>query len=152
MTRAASKELEDEPLTEELLAQLEASSSPEAYLECHPTPDRTLSDYLFSLLDARGMSRAAVAKESGVGASYVYQIFAGERRPTRDYLLRLSLVLRCDLRQTQRMLKLADQGALWPKVRRDAIVIFCITHGRSLSQTDEELYRLGERTLMPERG
>lgn len=143
---------DEEPLTEELLARLAAAASPEAYLESADLPDRTLSDYLFRLLDQAGMSRADVARATGMPANYLYQIFQGTKRPSRDYVLRIALALGCDLRHAQRLLRLADVGTLWPKDRRDAVVIYCLEHGLGPQATDEELWRLGEPTLAPREG
>jgi hypothetical protein len=39
---------------------------------------------------------------------------------------------------------------LWCKVRRDAIIIYCIEHGFGRAECDDTLYRMGERTLLPE--
>ena len=36
---------------------------------------------------------------------------------------------------------------LYCKNRRDAIVIFAISHGYTLQKTEEELYRFGEATI-----
>lgn len=141
-----------EPLTEELLARLMAAASPEAYLAQADLPDRTLSDYLFHLLDQAGMSRADVARATGMQANYLYQIFQGTKRPSRDYVLRIALALGCDLRQAQRLLRLAGVGSLWPKDRRDAVVIYCIEHHLGCQATDEELWHLGEATLAPQEG
>lgn len=95
MTRRpmAHEGFDDEPLTEELLEALRRSASPEEYLDQVDLPNRDLPGYLFALLDASGKSRAAVADECGMGASYVYQIFAGERTPTREFLLRIAFCL-----------------------------------------------------------
>ena len=56
--------------------------------------------------------------------------------------------LRCDLTETQRLLRLAGTAELWPKVRRDAVVIWCIQAGLTREQCDDELYALGEPTLL----
>ena len=57
-------------------------------------------------------------------------------------------VLNCDLRETQRLLRLAGVSELWCKQRRDAIIIWCIEHGFDLTATDNELQRLGEQPLL----
>ncbi len=49
--------------------------------------------------------------------------------------------------KTQRLLRLAGVSELWPKVRRDAIVIWSIKEGLSREECDDELWRLGEKTL-----
>ena len=53
------------------------------------------------------------------------------------------------LRETQRLLRLAGVSELYCKQRRDAIIIWCIQNGRDLPATDDELYRMGEDTLVP---
>ena len=52
-----------------------------------------------------------------------------------------------DLREANRLLRIAGVSDLYCKNRRDAIVIFCLDRGYSLRRTDEELYRLCEQTL-----
>ena len=141
-----------EPLTDELLERLLASASPEAYLTQAPLDDRSLSDYLYHLLDVHGLTRAQVVRDSEVTATFVYQIFSGERGANKDTVVRLALGMGCTLRETQRLLHLAEAPELWCKNRRDASIIFCIDHGYDLIQTDEELFRHGEPTLVPQEG
>lgn len=133
-----------ERLTEDLLARLLASETPEAYLAQGETIDRELSDYLNELLQARGLKRAAVARRARLNAQFVYDIFKGKCRPRRNNAIMLAFGLGCTLRETQRLLRLADVGELWPKVRRDAIIIWCIEHGYTCEQCDDELWSLGE--------
>lgn len=54
---------------------------------------------------------------------------------------------KCGLRL--RLLRLAGVSELYCKQRRDAIIIWCIQNGRDLPATDDELYRMGEDTLVP---
>lgn len=138
----------EEHLTEDLLARLLAAARPEDYLDTGETLDRKLPDYLHELLNERGMKRAEVVRASGVNGTVVYDLFAGKSLPGRDNALMLAFGLRCTLRETQRLLRLAGVSELWPKVRRDAIIIWCIDQGFSREQCDDELWRLGERTLL----
>lgn len=139
--------MQEEILTEDLLARLLTAEKPESYLDQGETIDRTLPDYLFELLADRGMKRAEVVRGSGVNVTVVYDIFAGKSIPGRDRAIMLAFGLKCDLRETQRLLRLAGASELWPKVRRDAIIIWCINQGKTRSQCDDELWRLGEKTL-----
>lgn len=139
-----------ERLTEELLERLLASASPEAYLAQGDTVDRSLPDYLSDLLKRRGMRRADVVRGSGVASTVVYDVFCGKSRPGRDHAVMLAFGLRCSLRETQRLLRLAGVAELWPKVRRDAVIIWCIQQGMTRAECDDELYRLGEGTLLPQ--
>lgn len=144
--------VDDEPLTEELLERLLASATPEAYLSQTPTDDRTLSDYLNDLIEARGITRADVVRGSAVNGTFVYQIFNGTRHVTRDNAIRIAFGIGCSLRETQRLLRHAGVSELWCKDRRDAIIIHCIERGLSRVECDDELYRLGEPTLTPREG
>lgn len=138
-----------ERITSELLEQLLASATPEAYLMAeNTTVDRTLPDYLFSLLDEKGLKRSDVIRASGINATVVYDIFQGKSRPGRDHAVMLAFGMGCDLREAQRLLRLAGAAELWCKVPRDAILIWCFEHGFSREQADDELYRLGEKTLL----
>lgn len=137
----------DERLTEDLLARLLSSDRIEEYLDQGEVMDRRLPDYLFELLAERGMKRADVVRLSGINVTVVYDIFAGKSLPGRDRAIMLAFGLRCTLRETQRILKLAGVSELWPKVRRDAIIIWCIEQGMTRDACDDELWRFGEKTL-----
>lgn len=136
-----------EPLTEELLHELLAAPSPEAFAAAHDLSRRSLSDYLNRLLEKKGLKRADVVRAAGINSTFGYQIFTGQRGAGRDKALRLAIALGCDLVETRRLLQAAGANELYCKVRRDAIIIFCIDRGYDLQRTDEELYRFGEETL-----
>lgn len=138
----------EERLTEELLERLLAAATPEAYLDEGLTIDRKLPDYLRDLLSEKGLKRADVVRASGLNSTFVYDVFAGKSRLGRDNALMMALGLGCDLRQTQRLLRLDGVAELWPKDRRDAVLIWCVEHGLTRAQADDELYRLGEKTLL----
>ena len=144
---AEKNEMPRERLTGELLEQLLNAPTPEAYLEQDLTLDRTLPNYLEQLRAARGLKRSEIIRASDVNATFVYDVFAGKSRLGRDHALMLAFGLGCDLRETQRLLRLDGVSELWPKVRRDAILIWCVKQGFTRSQADDELYRLGEKTL-----
>lgn len=144
MTGAMPKER----LTEDLLACLLESETPEAYLAQGEASDRKLSEYLEELLAASGMNKCQVARASCITTPYLYRVFCGQSKPGRDNALLIAFALGCDLRQTQRLLRLAGASELWPKVTRDAIIIWCIEHGYTREECDDELYRLGERAIL----
>lgn len=147
-----SKGMSEERLTEDLLTRLLESKSPEEYLEQGETIDRELPDYLYELLEARGLNRSRLSRISGINSTFLYNIFEGKTKPKRNNALTLAFALECDLRQTQRLLRLAGVSELWPKVRRDAIIIWCIENGCPRVECDDELYRLGEATILKATG
>lgn len=138
----------EERLTEDLLARLLASSSPEEYLDEGLTCDRSFADYLHELLAAKNLKRADVYRASGLNPTVVYDAFAGKSRLGRDNALMMAFGLSCSLRETQRLLRLAGVAELYPKVRRDAIIVWCINRGLTREACDDELWRFGEKTLL----
>ena len=149
---ATTNQQQPERLTEELLARLLASATPDAYLAAEKTDDRTLSDYLLDLIDEHNVSRADVVRGSAVNSTFVYQVFNGTRKIGRDNAIKLAFGIGCTLRETQRLLRHAGVSELWCKNRRDAIIIYAVDNGYSLAECDDELYRLGEATLVSMEG
>lgn len=141
-----------EPLTDELLAHLLSSTTPDAYLAEAQLADRSLSEYLHLLLKEKKLDRASVIRGAGINATFGYQIFQGSRKPSRDNAIMLAFGLRCTLTETQRLLRYAGVAELWCKLRRDAIIIYCVENGYSRERCDDELYRLNEPTLLPAEG
>ena len=137
-------------ITEELLERLLESSSPEAYLtsEKDLLENRTFSEYAIALLGEHGLTRRSVIEASGLNVTYCYQMFQGSRSPGRDHAIMLAFGLRASVVEAQRLLRLAGHSELWSRIRRDAIIIYCIDRGLSREECDDELYRLGEKTLL----
>lgn len=140
--------MDAEHLTEDLLKRLLASTSVEEYLSEEPTVETDLPMFLRELIDARGIKRSVVINASGLNTTVVYDVFSGKSRAGRDHAIMLALGIGCTLAETQRLLKLDGVNELWAKNRRDAIIIWCIEQGMSRELTDDELYRLGEKTLL----
>ncbi|MGN0296914.1 MAG: helix-turn-helix domain-containing protein [Parafannyhessea sp.] len=136
-----------EPLTEELLARLLASATPQEYLDQTQVGERDFAAYLRSLLQQKGLTRADVLRACDVSPSFGYQVFQGTRRPSRDTAIALAFGLGCSLREVQRLLRRAGHSELYCKVRRDAVIIFCLEHGYTQFECDDELFRLGEKTI-----
>lgn len=141
----------EERLTDELLRQLLASATPEAYLAESGISDRSLSDYLNQLLDEKGLRKSEAIRAAGINGTYGYDCFSGKAaNPSRDHAIMLALGLRCTLLETQRLLRTAGVSELWAKVPRDAVIIYGVQHGLTREQVDDDLYRLGFETLVKE--
>ena len=136
-----------EPLTDELLNELLDSPDPVKFAHKHRITERNLPDYLQQLLDEKALERANVVREAGLDATYGYQIFMGQRNPTRNKVLQIVFALKCTLQEANRVLQAAGHNELYCKNRRDAIIIFCLDHGRTLRETDDELFRFNEDTI-----
>ena len=106
-----------------------------------------LSKYLRQLLDERHLTTGEVIQRCNLDRSYGYQLFNGTRCPTRDTLIILSFQLDLNEKQTQRLLKIAGRPALYARNRRDAAILFGLTHRLTLPQTEDLLSELEEEPL-----
>ena len=119
---------------------------PKRNLENMLEPD--LSKYLMELLARKGLKRAQVVEDSGVDKAFVYQIFNGSKRPSRDKLIAITFGMRLNEEETQRVLKIAGHSELYPRVPRDALILFSIQRGMDIWQTDDALDKNGFPTLL----
>lgn len=104
--------------------------------------------YLDTLISERNLSIPDVGVKALLSRSFTYQIFSGDRVPSRNIILRIALALELSLDDTQRLLKLADRGALYPKIKRDAVIIYGINNRLGLYKTDETLLSLGLESVL----
>ena len=109
--------------------------------------ERGLQELLQRLFDRRGISKAALAQESGMSEIYLHQIFAGRRSPSRGRLISLGFGLGATLEETQELLRRASLARLYARRRRDAIIIYGLTHGLGLFEVNDRLFTEGEETL-----
>ena len=98
-------------------------------------------------LRQKGLSKAALAKQSGMSEIYLHQIFAGRRNPSRSRMLCLCFGLSASLEEAQELLRLCGLAELYPKVRRDAIIIYGLLHGMDLFAVNDRLFSEDEETL-----
>lgn len=112
----------------------------------------TFPQVLRDILEQTELSAPEWMAAGSISKSYGYQLLRGERTPGRDILLRTALVLRLSLKETQRLLAMGSCGALYPRVRRDAAVIFALNQHMTLLETEDLLASLHERSLYAKEG
>ena len=137
--------------TEELMRMLFRETDPRElfaeYEDDFALP--ALHDYLADLVQQRSEKPANVIARTSLEKSYGYQVFAGNRNPSRDTCLQLAIALEADVDQTQELLRIAHKSALYPRIKRDALIIAAINRHLTILETnnllhDSELPLLGE--------
>ena len=106
-----------------------------------------VAELLNRLFERKNISKASLAKQAGMSEIYLHQIFAGRRNPSRNRLLCLCFGLDASVEETQELLKLCGCAQLYPKNKRDAIILFGITHGKDLFEINDTLFEEEEETL-----
>jgi hypothetical protein len=79
--------------------------------------------------------------------AYGRQIMEGTRPGRRDDYLALAFVMRLEPATVQQMLAAAVRRALHPMIKRDAALIFALTHGYGLAALRRFMTSLGVRPL-----
>ena len=135
--------------TGELLEELMEPGSFSSYLSrnreqmLHPNEGRELD----KLCRGQKLSKAAVARRSGVSEVYLHQVLAGKRSPSRDRLLCLCIGLSAGVEEIQKLLRQAGFAQLDPRITRDALILYGLSRGQSLPQINGALLVQGEKAL-----
>lgn len=106
-----------------------------------------LSELLNQLFESKNISKAALAKQSGMSEIYLHQIFAGRRNPSRNRLICLCYGLEATVEETQQLLRLCNMAQLYPKLKRDAIIYYGLQHKLGLYEINDRLFDEDEETL-----
>jgi hypothetical protein len=128
--------------TEELLEILKNKNNIEQYFtenidEIYPD---SIPDVLRYFLVKKGVTKSEAIENSGIEKHYGYQIFHGDKKPSRDKLIMLCFGMKLNLCEAQSLLKKSGYSELYPRNRRDSVIIFCIQHKMKLMELNELLY------------
>lgn len=99
--------------------------------------------YITGLCRERGLVPEQVIKKSGIERTYGHQLFNGTRRPSRDKAIQLAFGLELDLEGAQILLQIAGKNPLYPRIKRDAAILYCLHNRKDFQETQSVLYRLG---------
>lgn len=100
-------------------------------------------EYIRTLCVAQGEKRENVILRASIERTYGHQLFNGTRRPSRDKAIQLAIGFGLNLDDTQKLLQAAEKSLLYPRIKRDAAVIYCIDHGYGINEVQSMLYDLG---------
>lgn len=128
--------------TDELLKEL-SENRLSAFLEENgeELSNGELSKYLSELLAEKKMTRAEVIRRAGIFDVYGYEIFSGKKHPSRDNVIRLIFGFPLELSEAQKLLKYSFYAPLYPRNKRDAVIISHL--GKSMTELNLELDSLG---------
>jgi hypothetical protein len=99
--------------------------------------------YISELCRSTGQKPEQIIKRSSIERSYGHQLFNGTRKPSRDKVLQLAFGFGLGVEDTQKLLKLAQKSELYPKIKRDAAILYCRGNHMDVLETQDILQRLG---------
>lgn len=135
--------------TSELLETLKKNNNINHYLNTNNDDFITssLSQYLNELLYEKDINKAKAIEKSNLNNIYAYEIFSGKKKPSRNKLLQLAFGMELDLQSVQRLLRIAGLSELYPRNKRDSIIIFAINNSMSLLECEELLEKMNESII-----
>ena len=130
--------------TDELLKLLFKEQSLEHLLRHteHSMDIPSFGEYITALTAEKGMTCEQVTKRANLERSYGHKLYSGTRKPSRDTVFQLAFGLEADVDVAQKMLKYACKSALYPKVKRDMVILYCLHNRISLTDTQIILHDL----------
>jgi hypothetical protein len=120
--------------TDELTNQLKEATNIESYIDDNKSEflSDTVSGVLNKLLIKKDLKKSEVVKGSNLHRSYVYEIFNGDKIPSRDKIIAIAFGMQLALEETQQLLKRCGHRELYSRDRRDSIIMFAINKEKSL--------------------
>ena len=135
--------------TDDLNQELMSAPDIDSYIKNNQTSfaERSVTELLASFYERQGLSKAELARRSCMSEVYLHQVFAGRRNPSRDKLLCLCIGMELSFDETQELLKEAAYAQLYPRIKREAVIIHGIVHHTPLEEINDRLFVEDEAAL-----
>ena len=135
--------------TDDLNQELLSAPDIDSYIKNNQTSfaERSVTELLASFYERQGLSKAELARRSCMSEVYLHQVFAGRRNPSRDKLLCLCIGMELSFDETQELLKEAAYAQLYPRIKREAVIIHGIVHHTPLEEINDRLFAEDEAAL-----
>ena len=133
----------DPGTTDRLISELFKTDNIEAFLRAHEGElvVSSFAEYITQLCKQKKTTVSKVLDKADIGTSFGYALFKGVRKPSRDTVIKLAIAFGLNLDDAQKLLSAAGFGGLYPKIKRDAVIIYALQRGYSLFQIQDELSR-----------
>lgn len=135
--------------TEELMKNLLKANNIEEYVKENEEyfVDLSISQFLSDYITAKNLKKSAIIKDAEISEIFGFQVFSGTRNPSRNTLLSLCIAMKMTFNEVQASLKIGEFAPLYPKSKRDSIIILGIKNNKSVCEINNDLYDNNEETL-----
>lgn len=106
-----------------------------------------IKDFWETAIEKSGYSKSNIINKSDFSYCYFYDVINGRKIPGRDKIIRLILTMKLSVDECQEALRISGRSALYPRIKRDSIILFAISNGLSIYQLSELLADAGEEQL-----
>ena len=106
--------------------------------------ERLFANYMRNLFKEKRLLQQEVFLMADVPETYGYRLISEERHTRhRDVILRICYGAHLSFRETQRALCLAGQAKLYPRMKRDAVLIIGLNNGLNVDEVNGLLWENG---------
>ncbi len=136
--------------TTELLRELKRQScSLPDYLSNHKDTfvNEDIKAFWENIIESKNYSKSNIINKADFSYCYFYEVINGRKLPTKDKIVRLALAMKMTIEECQQALKVSGRSALYPKSRRDSILIYAIEQQMTVIQCNNLLEDNGEDEL-----
>lgn len=100
----------------------------------------SFNEYISGLCAYRGEVPERIIKRANIERSYGHQLFKGTKKPSRDTVLQLAFGFEADEYVAQELLKHSGMSALYPRVKRDAAILYCLHNHFTIVEAQNVLH------------
>ena len=100
----------------------------------------SFSEYISGLCQNSGEVPERIIKRANIERSFGHQLFKGTKKPSRDTVLQLAFGFEADVDTAQELLKYAGMCALYPRVKRDTAILYCLNNHFTIVETQNVLH------------
>lgn len=135
--------------TDDMMTELTSDTGLDKYIKDNEDYfiDGSIAQYLNDIIEQKGITKSKVFARAEISDIYGYQLLSGVRKPSRDKLIQLCIGMELPLNEVQAALKFAGFASLYPKSKRDSVMIAGITENKSVFEINQLLFDHGEETL-----
>lgn len=113
--------------------------------------DYTLTEFIVKMIKEKRKTTTQLAELSNLEPNYINKLRIGMiKKPSRNKLLQLAFGLSLDENETQLLLRLAGLCALYPRFKRDYMIMVCIRANKSIWDCNELLIESGLEGIVTE--
>ena len=136
--------------TDDLKQELMKTDNLDVFLEENEASfcEESVKDLLRALFERSSCTKADLARRCGVSEVYLYQLLSGTRSPSRDCLLSLAIGMNVSLDEMQDLLHRCGHAELYARDKRDAVIIYGISHGMTPHEVNDLLFDKQLPTLL----
>lgn len=136
--------------TNDLLEELSGKNTElDKYFNENPTSfiNDDIKEFWKRTIETSSKTKSDIINKSDMSYCYFYDVINGRKIPSKDKIIRIALAMKLSLDDCQEALRISGKSALYPRIKRDSVLIYAINKGYSVYQTNDLLAEHGEEML-----